>query len=137
MNKLQRTNRGFLYSEFKDCYGTDCVIQESSLAEQQAIWLGAKALKVQQFHPNTSEPWRPFQFPEGAIVTGNERMHLTREQVADLLPVLQRFADTGHLAEWPNPIDFFGIPARMNDYDRGTYDCLMELAEEACEKCLN
>ena len=134
MNKLQRTNRGFLYSEFKDCYGTDCIIQESSLAEQQAIWLGAKGLKVQQFHPNERPAWRPYEFPEGAQVIGNERMHLTREQVADLLPALQRFAGNGHLTDRPNPIDFFGIPQRMNDYDRGTYEWLIELAEEAVDR---
>jgi hypothetical protein len=33
---------------------------------------------------------------DGSYVANN-RMHLTRDQVRDLLPLLQKFADTGEL----------------------------------------
>lgn len=78
--KLEPTSRGFMCADFKDAYGADCSIQESSWAEQDAIWLGCN---------------------EGTHhhVTGEclARMHLTREQAEALIPLLQRFVETGRL----------------------------------------
>lgn len=63
------TERGFAIVKFTDCYGVPCSIQESSSAEEPKIWLGPSA----------------------------ERMHLTQSQVAGLMPLLQKFLDTGRL----------------------------------------
>ena len=70
------TNRGFRRVDFTDRYGAACSLQESSLATEAAIWLGVN-------DPMAS------------------RMHLTQEQVAELLPLLQHFAETGYLPEAP------------------------------------
>jgi hypothetical protein len=104
--KLTPTQRGFLHGDFKDRYGTSCSIQKSSLATEDAIWFGvndanpqilardARALGIATEQVNG---WVPFQIPDEVLLT--TRMHLTREMVADLLPILQRFVDTGELEE--------------------------------------
>lgn len=76
--KFYRTQRGFVRSDFRDLYGAECSIQESSLATDYAIWLGCD---------------------EGSHVDGTccARMHLNREQAAALIPVLERFVKSGHL----------------------------------------
>lgn len=78
--KLTPTSRGFMRAEFVDHYGEACSIQQSSLAEPAAIWLGCDT----GTHHH---------------VTGKclARMHLTQEHVLALLPLLQHFADTGEL----------------------------------------
>lgn len=45
LGKTQRTLRGFAYIDFKDHYGEECSLQQSSLAEYMqpgisAVWLG-------------------------------------------------------------------------------------------------
>jgi hypothetical protein len=69
--EIKYTSRGFALVEDFDLYGTPWSIQDSSLATKSAIWLGA--------HEN--------------------RAHLDQEQVAALLPLLQRFVETGSIAE--------------------------------------
>lgn len=72
------TSRGFRIIEFKDTYQQECSLQKSSAAGHDCIWLG-------QDKP---------QILEG---TPYARMHLTREMVAELLPMLQFFVETGEL----------------------------------------
>lgn len=83
---IGKTQRGFSLGEFKDDYGQICSIQLSSAASKRCIWLG-----VVNTGPNL----------EGPTGKRNEdvyaRMHLTREDVKKLLPLLQKFADTGDL----------------------------------------
>jgi len=74
------TDRGFARGEFKDHYNNSCSIQKSSLASEDCIWLGADDI-------TTAHGCGPL----------NTRMHLTRQMVADLLPFLQWFVDTGEL----------------------------------------
>jgi hypothetical protein len=71
MIDLAPTERGFMRGEFKDRYGKDCSIQESSIATEYCIWLGVD----------------------------NERMHLTQQMAADLIRLLYRFVETGELRE--------------------------------------
>jgi hypothetical protein len=71
---VKRTPRGFAYALFRDRNGKECSIQKSSLATEDCIWLG-----------------------EELGDRRGERMHLTRDQVADLLPLLQRFVETGEI----------------------------------------
>lgn len=73
-------DRGFLRGEFKDRYGDKCSIQKSSLATEDCIWLGCD-------HETVDQHGRPC----GA------RMHLTQQMVADLIPLLQHFVETGEL----------------------------------------
>jgi hypothetical protein len=61
--EFKYTVRGFARYDFKDLYGNACSLQESSLATDNAIWLGCN----------------------------EQRMHLNRNQVAALLPILQNF----------------------------------------------
>jgi hypothetical protein len=68
---LKTTSRGFAYGEFTDYYSELCTIQKSSIATKDLIWLGRDGY----------------------------RMHLTRDMVAELLPLLTRFVETGRLEE--------------------------------------
>jgi hypothetical protein len=61
------TERGFNVVTWRDRYDQHCTLHESSVATEPCIWLG-----------KFGEP-----------------MHLTQEQVAALLPYLQRFVETG------------------------------------------
>ena len=77
---LEKTARGFLRGEFEDRYGEKCSIQESSIASEFCIWLGCE-------HETKARDGEPV----GA------RMHLTQARAAELLPLLQRFVETGTL----------------------------------------
>lgn len=92
------TDRGFFY-EFTDAYGEECSLQKSSLATNDCVWLGVSKVQLLE------EGWLP-EFPmrvrplpperaHGIRVHG--RMHLTREMAAELVPLLQHFAETGEL----------------------------------------
>ena len=99
--ELDSTQRGFAIGEFKDAYGTECVIQQSSSVEPR-IWLGAKKLEVKEFVAfREPEAWVTLEFENTMEhhFVGNERMHLSQENVKQLLPLLQRFAETGELYE--------------------------------------
>lgn len=72
--KYSYTARGFRFATFKDRYGEECSIQESS-SVTPSIWLGVD----------------------------NNRMHLSRKMVNDLIPLLIHFADHGVLPEWRKP----------------------------------
>jgi hypothetical protein len=70
--RVKRNVRGFEIINFKDHYGKDCSLQQSSLAiyskpGSSAIWLGQ----------------------------GEERMHLTLKEVKKLLPHIEKWIETG------------------------------------------
>lgn len=97
---MEHTERGFAYINFKDAYGTECNIQKSSLATEDAIWIGAKDIGLKKFIPY--QGWQDVEIksdPHGISYVANNRMHLTRDDVAALLPILQRFVETGDLEE--------------------------------------
>lgn len=98
------TLRGFRLIEFRDRYGSSCSIQKSSLAAEDAIWFGVDdpepkilASKTGQINPETGEVsgWVKYPLPDGVMML--TRMHLTRDQVAEILPILRVFAETGEL----------------------------------------
>lgn len=74
---ITKTSRGFDLIEFTDRNGVVCSLQKSSAAMEDCIWLGV--------HDHADD--RP------------DRMHLTRSQVAALMPHLQRFLDEGEIVE--------------------------------------
>ena len=103
MVEISKTERGFTVGNFKDKYGAVCSIQESSSAEP-AIWLGVNyadpkimASVAKTVNPETGDMtgWVKYPIPNDVLLT--TRMHLSREQVAELIPLLQQFVDTGRL----------------------------------------
>jgi hypothetical protein len=104
--KIQATERGFPIAEFTDLYGAKCSIQKSSLADDQCIWLGLSEVKASVMAKHAHRVgidsevvvgWIPFPIP--AEVQIPTRMHLNRQQVAELLPLLQRFVETGEIQD--------------------------------------
>lgn len=91
--------------KFEDDYGVKCSLQESSSWES-AIWLG-----VNNAHPKIMWKdaikhgieveencgWVDYPIPKEVLLS--TRMHLTQNQVRELLPYLQRFVETGLLYE--------------------------------------
>jgi len=102
--EIKVNGRGFEYLEFKDLYGTGCSLQKSSAAMYDAIWFGVDdanplilASDVNQINPETGEMSGWVKYPVDDRVLFHTRMHLSREQVMQLLPILTKFAATGDL----------------------------------------
>lgn len=103
---LRATQRGFSIGEFNDQYGLKCSIQKSSVATKDCIWLGvddpkpeimvsdARKLGITNSMENG---WMSYSIPREVSI--HTRMHLSREDVKKLLPLLQRFVETGSLTE--------------------------------------
>lgn len=96
--KETTTQRGFKLIEFEDLYNAKCNIQKSSLASYDAIWFGLEnadpkilASKVQE----GGTGWVKYPIPEDVMMS--TRMHLSRDDVKALLPILQKFVDTGEI----------------------------------------
>lgn len=103
--KTAKTERGYPLLQFTDRYGATCDIQESSLAEEAAIWFGPHDADPQVMYAdaaavgvvtNQNYGWVKYPIPDTVLL--NTRMHLTQSQIAELLPILQRFAATGVLS---------------------------------------
>lgn len=92
---MEKTSRGFSYLEFTDSNGLKCSLQKSSAAMQDKIWLGIDKPKLTVFENASCGKYIIADMPEQFQV--NSRMHLTQEQVAELLPHLQRFVETGEI----------------------------------------
>lgn len=75
---MKRNQRGFKTQTFKELYGADCSIQESSLATKPALWLG---------------------MDRGTHVDGNclARMHVDKKLARKLVKWLNLFIETGEL----------------------------------------
>lgn len=102
--KRKTTDRGFSLLEFEDLYGVRCSIKASSLADAAAIWVGVDdpdpkimATDAHKIGILTDKNcgWIPYSLPEQVMV--NTHMHLTQDQVRQVLPALQHFAETGDL----------------------------------------
>ncbi len=99
--EVKKTERGFSVIKFVDRNGKASSLQKSSLAFENAVWLGCDDIEVKCFVPGKG--WTAVvleeTFPQAQGIVANNRMHLTQETVLDLLPHLQRFAMTGELKE--------------------------------------
>jgi len=98
--KRETTQRGFGIYQFKDSSGMECNIQKSSSAIQDHIWLGAEKIGLKEFR--AGEGWKDrTEFDDTDTIShhfiANSRMHLTRDQVAELLPILTQFVETGEI----------------------------------------
>ena len=90
----EKNGRGFNRICFKDYYNTDCSLQESSLADIEAIWFGIDVAHPKQLI--AGEGWKDYTgIPDNVHI--NTRMHLTRDQAKVLGEILIRFAETGKL----------------------------------------
>lgn len=89
----KKTLRGFALNEFHDRNGVLCSLQKSSIATEDCIWLGCNDANPRVLV--SGRGWVDVDMPHGYIA--DTRMHLNREQVAELLPYLQRFIETGEL----------------------------------------
>ena len=78
---------------FKDSKGVVCYLQDSSSAYPDAIWFGC--LEPNPRMPNGVCGYSPLTLPKDVAM--DTSMHLTVEQVKMLIPVLQKFVDTGSL----------------------------------------
>ena len=101
-----KSNRGFSKLEFKDRYDSICSIQKSSLATEDAIWFGVEdanplimAADAKSVGLETDETVGWIKFPIDDKVLLHTRMHLTVDQVKELIPVLQHFVDTGEVSD--------------------------------------
>ncbi|MEK4355176.1 hypothetical protein MKX41_30775 [Paenibacillus sp. FSL R5-0475] len=93
-----KTNRGFAIIEFEDLYGDKCSIQKSSLATEDAIWIGVSDANPQIMASQTPQGgtgWVPYAIPEGVLLS--TRMHINQDQAKEIIEVLQRFVDTGDI----------------------------------------
>lgn len=76
--KIKKNSRHFKYVSFEDLNGSKCSVQESSLATDNAIWLGVDS------------PSSEYRIEKASV-----RMHLNQKQVKKLIPFLQKFVETG------------------------------------------
>lgn len=97
---ITTTQRGFAVGRFTDLYGSECSLQKSSLAGEDAIWIGVSKEVVKVIKLN--EGFVPVDIAAvlgvpSTSVSIATRMHLSREMVAAMLPALQHFVETGEL----------------------------------------
>ena len=109
-----KTGRGFALVNFKDAYGYECSLQQSSAIGDSDeamdnpgssfVWLGVDDGKPQVMKskakslglplpPGEVSGWMPYPLPEEVQIS--TRMHLNREQVEGLVERLQRWLETG------------------------------------------
>ncbi|WP_028987547.1 hypothetical protein [Thermicanus aegyptius] len=92
------TNRGFTIISFTDLYGVKCSLQKSSLATEDAIWLGvddADPKIMASKTPQGGTGWVRYDIPDDVMLY--TRMHLTRKQAKELVNALNVFIETGDL----------------------------------------
>jgi len=95
---MDKTQRGFSIENFKDLYGEECSIQKSSLATEDAIWFGIDNPDLTVFEDENMGKYLITKMPKHFSVSS--RMHLSRAQVEKLLPILQKFVETGELEDY-------------------------------------
>jgi len=94
----KKTERGFAFYEFQDRYDCQCSIQKSSLATEDAIWFGINDPDpkiMASMVMDNGVGW--VKYPIHPDVLIKTQMHLTVDQVRDLLPILQKFVETGDI----------------------------------------
>lgn len=102
--KIKTTYRGFALIEFNDLYGTQCSMQKSSLANDEAIWLGIDDADPKIMASKTIEGGTGWvKYPISEDVSLSTRMHLNRQQAKDLVSLLNVFIETGEV-ELPKEI---------------------------------
>jgi hypothetical protein len=103
--EITTNQRNFENGKFTDRNGYECSIQKSSSAEEDCIWLGIDNPKPQIMVKDAhrlgiatpkNNGWVDFEIPKEVLLS--TRMHLTRKQVKELLPILRQFVKNGELS---------------------------------------
>lgn len=97
------SQRGFRHGKFHDTYGCECSISESSAAGYNAIWFGM----------DRDNEGNAFKHVDGHPL--GARMHLSQDQIKELLPILQFFAENGYLPRNSDEIPEAGEPLPFDD----------------------
>ena len=111
---FSNNDSGFPTALFKDAYDKKCSIQCSSAIDDtdygfehpgsSFLWVGildaepqilCKDAKKIGLPTQSDVGWQPYNIPENILLT--TRMHLNREQIKDIINVLQEWLDTGIL----------------------------------------
>jgi len=121
---LENTARGFSIINFRDDYDKSCSLQKSSSAEADKIWLGVDDANAKYLVKG--EGWKEYKLPDG--VETFTRMHLTQEQVKQLLPYLNAFVETGEL----EPVPASTLPATI----QGDVAAAIEKINRVCDPLL-
>lgn len=93
-----KTSRGFSLIQFEDLYDNKCNIQKSSLATEDAIWFGIENAQPRIMSSKTPQGgvgWIDYPIPDDVLLT--TRMHLSKDDVRELITILQNFVDTGEI----------------------------------------
>ncbi len=96
--KITKTGRGFPVINFTDRNDSGCSLQKSSIATEDCIWLGvdnADPVIMASTIIENGVGWAKYPVPEGVHFT--TRMHLTIDQVKEILPHLQSFVESGEI----------------------------------------
>lgn len=116
--EISKNDRGFEIATIEDQYGVECSIQQSSaIGDYQDsldrpgssfLWIGPKkadpkcmASQAASLGVETTETtgWVPYPVPDSVLM--KTRMHLNREQVQEIIRLLQRWLETGRLSSTP------------------------------------
>lgn len=107
--KYDKTVRGFGVVSFKDYYGSECSVQESSIVEPECVWVGVndvqpKIMKrdahkfgIQLPEGEEVSGWMSFPIPDEVLLSS--RMHLNKDQVESLIKILQNWLETSTVGE--------------------------------------
>ena len=104
--KMTKTERGFPLGKFEDLYSQKCSIQQSSLATENALWLGlddaeprVMASKAAENGVETKKTtgWVDYPIPKDVLLS--TRMHLSVSDVEKLVEELQHWLKTGELED--------------------------------------
>jgi len=96
--EIKHNQCGFAYVEFVDRYNNKCSLEKSTLAFEDCIWLGCDEIGLKKID---HQGWQYVVLNDdadaGIYYIANNRMHLTQDNVRELIPILQKFLDTGNL----------------------------------------
>lgn len=113
-NKTHLTDRGFIVGEFDDIYGAKCSIQESSLADKPALWLGVDKPRIKLLSADAKKKlslpivvpdegsgedygWSDYILPEKVFAA--TRMHIDIDTARELIKLLTCFVENGGLSQ--------------------------------------
>lgn len=114
---VEKTDRGFEIVKFRDANDVKCSIQQSSAIGNRPedfdnpgssfLWIGCNDANPQVMaidairlgvKTDKTTGWVPYDnIPDDVLMT--TRMHLNRDQVRELIPILQNWLDTGYLSK--------------------------------------
>jgi hypothetical protein len=98
---FKATSKGHLIGSFKDRYGAECSVQESSYPDEPCIWLGVEV-------------------DSGGESVPNGRMHLNQEAAQEMIDVLRYFVNEGTLGQYSGTD--FGVGSWVRGVGKGNHD---------------